>query len=203
MEHIARELKNLKAVIEQCERDNEEPRQHLTGKTTTARRMGDILHKIGLLGSNVVIMKSGLELQGSYVGQTKDKVIDAMNEAQGGILVIDEAYSLASSSPYSQEAIDQLVAMMTQKEHYQNTVVILAGYAEDMERLVTSNDGLRSRFAGRLNFPDWDEEDCVNFIFKEIRRRDQLIADETLIALRENIREIRNRPGWGMQEIVI
>jgi SpoVK/Ycf46/Vps4 family AAA+-type ATPase len=100
-----------------------------------------------------------------YVGQTKDKVNEKMVEAQGGVLFIDEAYTLGGgtgSGAFSQEAVDQLVKLMTDPEHLKKTVVILAGYKKPMERMIEhANEGLHSRFEGRIEFPDWSADDCV------------------------------------------
>ena len=211
MEHIVNELKILRAVIEQCERDGEDIKEHIknyvfvgnpgTGKTTVARKMANFLHNLGLLGRNNVVIRSGLELQGSYLGQTKDKVIEAMTEAQGGVLFIDEAYSLGSQdsggSRFAQEAVDQLVASMTEPEHFNRTVVILAGYPGKMDAMLQANQGLSSRFRGRMNFPDWDADDCVTFITQEIRKRNKRISDEATDLLKIGIAEVHSRPGWA------
>ena len=211
MEHIVLELKMLRAVIEQCERDGEDIKEHVknyvfvgnpgTGKTTVARKMADFLHNLGLLGRSNVVVRSGLELQGSYLGQTKDKVIEAMTEAQGGVLFIDEAYSLGSQdshgSRFAQEAVDQLVASMTEPEHLNRTVIILAGYPGKMDAMLQANQGLSSRFRGRMNFPDWDVGDCVTFITRQIRKRNKCFDDAATDQLKSGIAEIHSRPGWA------
>jgi SpoVK/Ycf46/Vps4 family AAA+-type ATPase len=86
------------------------------------------------------------DLQGSYLGQTKDKVNDVFRKAQGGVLFIDEAYALAGQSLYSTEAVEQIVALTTAKEHLHKTVVILAGYTKKMDKMLReTNPGLASR----------------------------------------------------------
>ena len=109
VEHITSKLQELKATLEQCDRDGKDRAEYLesyvflgspgTGKTTIANAMAQILHEVGVLGSNHVKIVSGLDMQGSYVGQTKDKVNEMMAEAQGGVLFIDEARLRSSSRP--------------------------------------------------------------------------------------------------------
>ncbi|KAJ1381281.1 hypothetical protein B484DRAFT_411780, partial [Ochromonadaceae sp. CCMP2298] len=159
VEHVREELADLRAVIKQCEADGRGISQFLrsyvftgssgTGKTTVAIALAQMLHEMGILGRDSVKVVSGLDLQGSYVGQTKVKVDEAMKEAQGGVLFIDEAYTLgggmkAGGHNFAQEAVDQLVALMTLPEHLHCTVVVLAGYPEQMEQMLQSaNPGLR------------------------------------------------------------
>eukprot|EP01035_Chromulina_nebulosa_P018635 gene18635-24374_t len=207
MDHIVEELQKLSAVIKQCERDKKDPKEYLknyifignagTGKTTVARSMAEMLHDLGLLANNKVIIKSGLDLQGSYLGQTKDKVNQAMTEAQGGVLFIDEAYSLGSSSLFSKEAVDQLVALMTDPMHYRRTVVIFAGYPIAMQEMMRSNQGLVSRCEGQINFPDWDENDCVSYIIQYINKSDQTIDNDSVEFLRKGLKIISSRPNWA------
>jgi hypothetical protein len=133
------------------------------------------------------------------VGQTKDKVNSVMEEAQGGVLFIDEAYTLASSGTvFAQEAIDQLVQLMTEPAHLHKTVVIMAGYTAEMDQMLSgANSGLKSRITGRIEFPDWDASDCVEMI-KARSAQDGIkftLAAETLL-LAELV-EIKSRPGWA------
>eukprot|EP00966_Prymnesium_polylepis_P042174 979636-Prymnesium_polylepis.1 len=121
-----------------------------------------------------------------------------MAEAQGGALFIDEAYTLGQGTIYAQEAIDQLVALMTEPEHLHKTVIILAGYKEPMERmLAAANEGVRSRFTGRIEFPDWDAADCVASIQKKCAEENVRLADDATQVLLSELRDIQARPGWA------
>ena len=98
---------------------------------------------------------------------------------------------------YSSEAIDQLVALVTSPEHLNKTVVILAGYQEPMERMLGSNDGLRSRVTGRILFPDWDADDCVEAVRQKCEREAIRLTDAAAQLLADELREIQSRPSWA------
>jgi SpoVK/Ycf46/Vps4 family AAA+-type ATPase len=128
-----------------------------TGKTTVARLLSKIYHEIGLLTKGHLIETDRSGLVGGYVGQTAIKTKDVINQAMGGILFIDEAYSLASTSEndYGREAIDTLLKAM--EDNRDDLIVIVAGYPELMDRFLHSNPGLESRFNKFIYFDDYDD----------------------------------------------
>jgi SpoVK/Ycf46/Vps4 family AAA+-type ATPase len=209
VEHIAEEVRKLKSVIAMCSVDNKDPIEHLknyilvgnpgTGKSTFADILAGVLYELGLLGRNHVVRRSGLDMQGSYVGQTKDTVNLAMAEAQGGVLFIDEAYTLGghAAGQYSKEAVDQLVGLMTEKEHLHRTVVILAGYPKEMNQMLATNQGLRSRFTGMIEFPDWDASDCVKYITQQCTKEGFTIEPSGMRALQSGLLDMSRRQGWA------
>eukprot|EP01040_Poterioochromonas_malhamensis_P003223 gene3223-3435_t len=211
-DHIKQELIALQALLNQSERDGRDARQYLknyifignpgTGKSTVARLMATILFDFGLLGRNHVVTRSGLDLQGSYIGQTKDKVNEAMEEAQGGVLFIDEAYTLGGreggGTVFAQEAVDQLVALLTTPEHLHNTVVILAGYPEAMEQMMqSSNEGLVSRCTGRMIFPNWDGRDCIEFLRQECDKENMTLEAAAINAFSKEFEDLSRRRDWA------
>ena len=130
-----------------------------TGKTTVARLLSKIYHEIGLLSKGHLIETDRSGLVGGYVGQTAIKTKGVIDEAMGGILFIDEAYSLASTSEndYGKEAIDTLLKAM--EDYRDDLIVIVAGYPALMERFLHSNPGLESRFNKFIYFDDYTEEE--------------------------------------------
>nr|WP_326316941.1 AAA family ATPase [Halobacillus sp. HZG1] len=132
-----------------------------TGKTTVAEIYADVLKECGLLKRGHTVVVSRSDLVAGYVGQTAIKTKRKIREALGGVLFIDEAYSLYNGGrdDFGKEAIETLVDEMT--KHNENLVVVLAGYQREMEQLVESNPGLSSRFKKYFHFPDYTEEELI------------------------------------------
>lgn len=128
-----------------------------TGKTTVARLLGDIFKGLDILDSNKVVEVTRADLVGKYVGETAIKTKEIINSALGGILFIDEAYTLntSKSDDFGKEAIDTLLKMM--EDHRNNLIVIVAGYDCLMKEFIESNPGLKSRFTRVLHFDDYNE----------------------------------------------
>lgn len=151
-----------------------------TGKTTVARLVARIYNKIGLLstGNFVEVDRSGMVA--GYVGQTAIEVKNVMDSAKGGVLFIDEAYSLASGLPgdYGMEAIETLLKRM--EDDREDMVVIVAGYSRLMEKFISSNPGLRSRFGKRIHFPDYNPEELLEILRHMVRKNSFTITEEAL-----------------------
>lgn len=131
-----------------------------TGKTTVARILGDIYRNMGLLRTGIVVETARQQLVGAYIGETALKTEAVVKNALGGILFIDEAYTLAkkeSANDFGQEAIDTILKMM--EDHRGEFIVIVAGYPDEMQRFITSNPGLRSRFQTVIHFNDYTSAD--------------------------------------------
>ena len=133
-----------------------------TGKTTVALQMATILHRLGYIRKGHLVAVTRDDLVGPYIGHTAPKTRDILKKALGGVLFIDEAYSLyrqENERDYGQEAIEILLQVMeTQRE---DLVVILAGYKDRMENFFQSNPGISSRIAHHLDFPDYDLEELL------------------------------------------
>lgn len=132
-----------------------------TGKTTVARLLGQIYRALGILSKGHLIETDRSGLVAGYVGQTALKVQDVVQNALGGILFIDEAYSLNASmgQDFGQEAIDTLIKLM--EDNRDDLIVIVAGYTDKMNSFLSSNPGLRSRFNKYLNFEDYAPSQLV------------------------------------------
>ena len=132
-----------------------------TGKTTVARIVSRYLKAIGLLSGGQLVEVARADLVGQYVGHTAPLTQKAIQAALGGVLFIDEAYSLyrGKDDSFGLEAIDTLVKGM--EDHRESLVVILAGYSREMEDFLTANSGLRSRFPHIIEFPDYTPEELL------------------------------------------
>lgn len=149
-----------------------------TGKTTVARLIAGLYRAIGVLekGQLVEVDRSGLVA--GYVGQTAGKTGEVIGKAIGGVLFIDEAYALAKpdgQNDFGQEAIETLLKAM--EDHRDELVVIVAGYEEQMERFISSNPGLESRFNRYLVFEDYTGEELLQ-IFLSLCRKNGYEPDE-------------------------
>ncbi len=133
-----------------------------TGKTTVAARMADILHRLGYIRSNHLVSVTRDDLVGQYIGHTAPKTKEILKKAMGGVLFIDEAYYLyrpENERDYGQESIEILLQVMESRRD--DLVVILAGYADRMNRFFTSNPGFRSRIAHHIDFPDYEPAELL------------------------------------------
>lgn len=129
-----------------------------TGKTTVARILGRVFYALGLLGGDHLIEAQRADLVGEFLGQTAVKANELIDSALGGVLFVDEAYSLSNSGyskgdAYGDEALQ--VLLKRAEDNRDHLVVILAGYPEGMDRLLTTNPGLSSRFTTRVDFPSY------------------------------------------------
>ena len=148
-----------------------------TGKTTVARLLSKIYCEIGLLSKGHLVETDRSGLVGGFVGQTAIKTQEVIQSALGGILFIDEAYSLTSKSEndYGAEAIDTLLKAM--EDHRDDLIVIVAGYPALMDKFLYSNPGLESRFNKFIYFEDYNEEELYN-IFQLMSKESNLTIDE-------------------------
>ncbi|KAG6170686.1 hypothetical protein E4U11_001972 [Claviceps purpurea] len=134
-----------------------------TGKSTTARKMGKVFYDMGFLSSCQVLDCSASDLIGSYVGQTGPKVRQVLDKALGQVLLVDEAYRLSEGS-YAKEALDELVDAITKPKYHKRLIIILAGYVEDINRLLQVNPGLSSRFPEVMDFRGLDARECFDLL---------------------------------------
>lgn len=154
-----------------------------TGKTTVARIVADVYCSLGILENNTVVETDRSGLIAEYMGQTAIKTRDVIESALGGVLFIDEAYSLTEQEQkdYGNEAIDVLVKMM--EDHRDELVVIVAGYGAEMHRFVSSNPGLQSRFNRYLDFPNYSEEELWEILLKLCKTNSYIIQDTSVVKL--------------------
>ncbi|KAG1870831.1 P-loop containing nucleoside triphosphate hydrolase protein [Suillus subluteus] len=139
-----------------------------TGKTTIARKFGQVYYDMGFLASTELVECSASDLVGEYVGQTGPKTKKLFEKAIGKVLFVDEAYRL-SQGHFAQEAIDEVVGLMTNEKFMGKMVIILAGYEKEMNQLLGANPGLSSRFSEDFILPNMSSTRCLELLDKELR----------------------------------
>jgi SpoVK/Ycf46/Vps4 family AAA+-type ATPase len=171
-----------------------------TGKTTVARIFGEILKELKVLKKRHFYEATREDLVQGFVGQTAIKTKEVLESSLGGVLFIDEAYSLSQGgeNDFGQEAINTIVPFM--ENNIDNFTLIVAGYDEDMDKFLNANTGLKSRFTNTIIFDDYSNEEMLS-IFKTFVKKDGyslgIGLDEKLINIFQNIREHSNHFGNG------
>jgi SpoVK/Ycf46/Vps4 family AAA+-type ATPase len=152
-----------------------------TGKTTVARLVGGIYRALGLLSRGQLVEVDRSELVAGYLGQTAIKTAEVVASAVGGVLFIDEAYSLAGDQ-YGTEAVDTLVKEMEDKRD--DLVLIVAGYPDPMAIFVAQNPGLASRFRTTIEFADYADAELVDIFSGLAARTDYDVGEDCLARFR-------------------
>lgn len=170
-----------------------------TGKTTVARIIAEMLYNLKYVKQNKLIEVSSKDLVAEYVGQTAPKTMEVVQKAMGGVLFIDEAYSLASGhgqgNSYNEEAIATLIQAM---ENYRDEfVVIFAGYTKEMQDFLNSNSGIVSRIGYTLEFDDYTEDELVEIFKSMTSKAGFIVEDEAIEKVREVIKEYKDQKNFG------
>ncbi len=174
-----------------------------TGKTTLARLLAKIYFELGILPREEVIEVDRSHLVGGYVGQTEENTMNIIKQAVGGVLFIDEAYSLkredSSGSDYGQTAIDTLVSAMTNSEYAGKFAVILAGYPEEMRQFLWANPGLRSRFPenNHIHLRDYSVEELIQIAEHVAIDNDFTFSEDAMLELRKRIEKEQVDASFG------
>jgi len=168
-----------------------------TGKTTIARLLGELYRSIGLLPSGHIIETDRVGLVAGYVGQTALKTAEVCEQALGGVLFIDEAYTLAfgGEADFGQEAIDTVLSYM--ENHRGQLAVVVAGYPAPMLDFIFSNPGLRSRFDKKILFDDYSTEELVEILVRLAAERDYDLTPEALEKVTALIDQWPRQHGFG------
>src|SRR4029453_15679206 len=165
-----------------------------TGKTTVARLVGGIYRALGLLSKGQLVEVDRSELVAGYLGQTALKTAEVTKTAIGGVLFIDEAYSLGGDQ-YGDEAVDTLVKEM--EDHRDDLVVVVAGYPAPMEEFLTSNPGLQSRFRTTITFADYTDDELVQILVRIATDADYAPTPAFLDRFREILAAAPRGEGFG------
>ncbi|BCY13386.1 right-handed parallel beta-helix repeat-containing protein [Actinoplanes sp. L3-i22] len=171
-----------------------------TGKTTVARLYGTVLAELGVLSRGHMVEAARADLVGQYIGSTAIKTTELVTKAIGGVLFIDEAYTLSSGSggsgpDFGQEAIDALMKMM--EDHRDELVVIVAGYSELMERFLESNPGLASRFTRTVEFPNYSVDELVTIASNLCRKHYYELTEDAVQSLYTYFERVPKGPTFG------
>jgi hypothetical protein len=165
-----------------------------TGKTTVARLLSKVYEKMGVLKKGHLVEVDRAELVAGYVGQTAIKTKEKIEEAMGGILFIDEAYTLAKGgNDFGQEAIDTILKEM--EDNRDSFVVIVAGYPKPMKKFLESNPGLKSRFNKNIFFEDYSEDELFEIFYSSCNRYGMWLTEEAKNTLKNYLHMLcQNKP---------
>jgi hypothetical protein len=169
-----------------------------TGKTTVARLYGEILASLGVLDKGHLVEVSRVDLVGEHIGSTAIRTQEAFERARGGVLFIDEAYALSpedSGRDFGKEAIDTLVKLM--EDHRDAVVVIVAGYTAEMERFLTVNPGVASRFSRTITFDDYEPAELLRIVGQQAEEHEYRLAPGAGEALLKYFTAIPKGPAFG------
>lgn len=161
-----------------------------TGKTTVARLLAKIYHQLGVVSKGQLVEVDRAGLVEGYVGQTAQKTSKVCDEAMGGVLFIDEAYTLTSAEgqDYGQEAVDTLLKRM--EDNRADLVVIVAGYTEQMKDFIESNPGLKSRFNKFIEFPDYTGNELYQIYELMTYSQDYVLTGEADEYVKQHLQEM-------------
>ncbi|MGS4945138.1 CbbX protein [Meridianimarinicoccus sp. RP-17] len=169
-----------------------------TGKTSVANRMANLLHRLGYVRKGHLVTVTRDDLVGQYIGHTAPKTKEVLKKAMGGVLFIDEAYYLyrpENERDYGQEAIEILLQVM--ENNRDDLVVILAGYADRMDRFFDSNPGFRSRIAHHIEFPDYTDAELLQIAEVMLNQQNYAFDPDARAAMAAYITARRGQPHFA------
>ncbi|EYT82014.1 sporulation protein [Streptomyces sp. Tu 6176] len=169
-----------------------------TGKTTVARLYADLLRSFGILSQGQLVEVGRADLVGRYIGHTAQLTTEKFEEAVGGVLFIDEAYTLTpenSPQDFGREAVDTLLKLM--EDRREEVVVIVAGYPAEMDRFLASNPGLASRFSRQVVFEDYSTDELLSIMAEQATTAGYVCAPSTREALRAHLAAVPRTRSFG------
>ncbi len=176
-----------------------------TGKTTVARLIGKIYKEEGILKSGHLVEVNRAALVGKWIGETEEKTTQYLKDAKGGILFIDEMYSLIetnepSGRDFGLKVIDTLMPVLSDSNS--DIMVIGAGYSDSMRAFLAGNPGLASRFPNVLDFKDFTIDELIGIAFKELEKNDFVLAEEAYLEMQELLKKAVKVKDFGNARLV-
>lgn len=176
-----------KKRAEMCLQTDGEQRNHMlfmgnpgTGKTTVAKLVGQMYHSMGLLSKGHTVETNRSKLVGEYIGMTEKKTLDAIEEARGGVLFIDEAYTLVShesdTKDFGKEVLNALLTVLSEPEP--DMIIILAGYEDKMADMMKTNPGLKDRFPLTFHFDDYSAGELLEMACRTLKAGNYRLTEE-------------------------
>lgn len=163
-----------------------------TGKTTVAKLIGQIYRSMGLLSKGQVVCMDRTTLVGPYIGHTEEKMLEVLEKARGNVLFIDEAYALCDSTSdrkdFGNHVIEALLPILA--EPNPNMLVIMAGYEDEMQRLMQMNQGLKGRFPHQFNFPDYTADELMRIGDDLLQRLGYVLSEDARQRLVEIVGQV-------------
>lgn len=175
-----------------------------TGKTTVARIVAGILYNLGFIKQNKLVEVSAKDLIGQYVGQTAPKTLEVIEKSIGGVLFIDEAYSLASTSKNTSSFNEECIATLIQamENNRDNLVIIFAGYSKEMDDFLKSNSGIVSRIGYTMDFKDYTLDELITILVSMFEKAGFIIDESATQKAREIIAQFMGTEGFGNARFV-
>ena len=198
---------NMKRA-EMCLQTDSEQRNHMlflgnpgTGKTTVAKLVGEMYHNMGLLSKGHTVETNRSKLVGEYIGMTEKKTLEAIEEARGGVLFIDEAYTLIShesdTKDFGKEILNALLTVLAEPQP--DMIVILAGYEDKMMDMMKTNPGLKDRFPLTFRFDDYSAEELMEMACRSLKAGNYRLTEDAHKRLAAVIEKVAaHRDEWAM-----
>jgi SpoVK/Ycf46/Vps4 family AAA+-type ATPase len=193
LESVKNQVKRIRAVLLKNKGSNEKLNLHMcfygnpgTGKTVVARLMANIFYETGVLPTNKLVETDRSGLCGQYIGETAPLTHKKVKEAMGGVLFIDEAYTLYSGSSDGDYGKEAIAALLKDMEDYNGKFcVILAGYRDEMEKMIALNPGFDSRINRKIDFPDYTVDEQLEIFNSMLDKKNYEITEEAKSKLSE------------------
>ncbi len=167
-----------------------------TGKTTGAKLIGKVLYESGFLKNDKIKHITAAELQGEFVGHTIPKIQKIFRENCGGVIFLDEIYSLTTDTAFNEEAVNELLKQLESQENA-NTLVIAAGYDEKINAFFDANPGLKSRFSNKIKLKNYSIQDLTRIVKIALKEANATCSSKTLAIIEEHLKSKMNEANFG------